>query len=364
MNVLIVNSSKGAGGIETHSVTLAAALLKKRQTVYLACPAGSPLEKDAMAHSVPVIDFSIMNSADVKAIFKLKNIFRATAANVLIVNRGKDYWPATVATRLAGKRIVLVRHQADRLKKVTRWLVSNQVDGVVAVSRFIRDGMVDYGIPLEKIQVIHNAVDFSAFTSLYSERDQVRKELGIGADDVVIGFVGAMTEGKGIFELLKAFYGLATRRSRLKLLYVGKGPDMEELKKEARVLEGRVIFAGHRRDVARMYAAMDVFVLPSTCREAFGMVLIEAMSMGKPVIATRIGGIPEIIEHGENGLIVPPGDSSALARAIWELTEVPSLREKLALNAIDSVALRFSDDVFGDSFVRLLKEVCDCHQAF
>lgn len=359
MKVLIINSSTGSGGIESHSVTLASSLLKRKQTVYLACPAGSPLEKEATAHSVPVMELGIVNSADIKAIIKLKNIFRATAADVLIVNRGKDYWPATVATKLAGKKIVLVRHQADRLKITTRWLLSNHVNGIVAVSRFIRDGMVAYGIPSEKVQVIYNAVDFSEFTYLYSEREQVRKEFGFAADDVVIGFVGAMTEGKGIFELLRAFYLLASRHSRLRLLYVGEGPDMADLMKEAKVLEGRVVFAGHRRDVVRLYAAMDMFVLPSTCREAFGLVLIEAMSMGKPVIATSVGGIPEIIEHGENGLMVPPGDSSALARAIGELTEIPSLREELALNAIDSVALRFSEDVFGESFVGLLEKVCN-----
>ena len=361
MNILIINSSMTPGGIESHSVILASALLKKKQTVYLACPAGSPVEKNAMAHSVPVIDFSLTNSADIRSTFRLRSILRATSADVLVVNLGKDYWPATVTAKLAGKRIVLIRHQADRLKRVTRWLLSNHVNRIVAVSRFIRDEMVGYGIPFEKIEVIHNAVDFRAFTSLYSERDQVRKELRIKADDVVIGFVGAMTEGKGIFELFKAFYALAFTHPRLKLLYVGEGPEMEELKKEARVLQGRVIFAGHRKNVAGMYASMDIFVLPSTCREAFGMVLIEAMSMGKPVIATRIGGIPEIIEHRTNGLIVPPGDYSALARAILELTEAPSLRDKLALNAIESVALKFSDDVFGDSFTRLLKEVCDCN---
>ncbi len=359
MNILIINSSRTPGGIESLSVTLASALLKKKQTVYLACPAGSPVEKNAMAHSVPVIDFSLTNSADIRAIFRLRSILRATSADVLIVNLGKDCWPATITAKLAGKRIVLIGHRADRLKRVTRWLLIDHVNRIVAVSRFIRDWMVGYGIPFEKIQVIHNAVDFREFTSLYSERDQARKEFRIQADDVVIGFVGAMTEGKGIFELLKAFNVLAFGHPRLKLLYVGYGPDMEEIKKEAQVLRGRVIFAGHRKDVARMYSSMDIFVLPSTSREAFGMVLIEAMSMGKPVIATRIAGIPEIIEHRTNGLIVPPGDYSAMARAILELAEAPSLREKLALNAIESVALKFSDDVFGDSFTRLLKEVCD-----
>ena len=361
MNILIINSARGSGGIESHSVTLATALLKRGQTVYLACRSGSPLENSAVAHSVPVIDFSLVNSGDVKGMFKLKKILGSTAADVLIVNLGKDYWPAAITAGLAGKRIVIIRHQANRLKRATRWLLSNYADRIVAVSRFIRDGMVSDGIPPEKITVIHNSVDSGEFRSLPAGRERVRNELGIKTGDIVIGFVGAMAEGKGVFELLKAFQALASGDSRLKLLYVGKGTDMERLQKEASVLGDRVIFAGHRKDVAAMYAAMDIFVLPSTCREAFGTVLIEAMSMGKPVIGTRIGGIPEIIEHGKNGLMVPPGDHFAIAQAILRLAESQSLREELAFNAIRSVTLNFSDEVFGNSFTRLLQEVCNIH---
>ena len=358
MKIVIINSSRAAGGMESHSVTLAAALLKKKQTVCLVCPAGSPVEKNALAHSVPVVNLSVVNSGDIKAIFKLTRVLRVTAGDVLIVNLGKDYWPAAIAAKLAGKKVVFIRHQDTRLKRITRWLLCNHADRVVAVSRFIRDGMVSYGIPAERIQVIHNAVNHRAFTSLHGDRERARKEFGIEADDVVIGFVGAMTKGKGIFELFKAFCLLYQQHPKLRLLYVGKGTAMADLKKEAKVLEGRVIFAGQRRDVPNMYAAMDIFVLPSTCREAFGMVLIEAMSMGKPVITTDVGGIPEIIEHRKNGLLVPPGDALSLARAIKELTEDCSLREELASNAIENVARRFSDDTFGDSFVSLLKEVC------
>lgn len=358
MNILIINSARGSGGIESHSITLATALLKKGQTVYLACRPGSPLRNSAVAHSVPVMDFSLVNSGDLKGALKLKEMIGITAADVLIINLGKDYWPGAITARLAGKRSVIIRHQANRLKRMTRWLLSHHTDRIVAVSRFIRDGMVSDGIPLEKITVIPNSVDSGEFSPSPAERERARNELGIRTDDIVTGFVGAMDEGKGIFDLLKAFHALAAGDSRLKLLYVGKGTDMERLRKEAQVLEDRVIFAGHRKDMAAMYAAMDMFVLPSTCREAFGMVLIEAMSAGKPVIGTRIGGIPEIIEQGKNGLIVPPGDHHAIAQAISKLAGSQSLREELASNAIQSVALNFSSEVFADSFLRLLREVC------
>lgn len=362
MNILIVNSSRGSGGMESHSVTLAAALLKKKQTVYLACQSGSYMEKKALTHSVPVVELRIINSGDIRAIFRLKNLLRRTAADVLIASLGKDYWPATVAAKLAGKRVVLIRHQANPLKKTTRWLLRNHADGVVAVSRFIRDGMVDYGIPPEKIRVIHNGVDSRSFIPFCGERESVRRELGIESADIVVGFVGAITRGKGVLELLRAFYAAAPEHRGLKLLYVGKGPELTELKKEAQALRDRVIFAGQRRDVARMYAAMDIFVLPSTCGEAFGLVIIEAMSMGKPVIASRIGGIPEIIDHRGNGIMVEPGDPSAITQAILELTLNPALRNELSSNALESIALRFSDDIFGDSFARLLQEVCAAHQ--
>jgi glycosyltransferase involved in cell wall biosynthesis len=142
-------------------------------------------------------------------------------------------------------------------------------------------------------------------------------------------------------------------------MFVGDGPERNELEGEAERLsmQDRVIFTGVRKDVERMYAAMDIFVLPSSCQEAFGMVLIEAMAMGKPVVATAVGGIPEVIENEVNGILVPPQEIHALALAILRYMDDRAFADRVALEGRKSVEQRFSDKAMGDHFERVLQMV-------
>jgi glycosyltransferase involved in cell wall biosynthesis len=143
------------------------------------------------------------------------------------------------------------------------------------------------------------------------------------------------------------------------LLFVGDGPERLPLEEEAkrRSLLDNVIFAGVRRDIEHMYAAMDIFTLPSTCEEAFGMVLIEAMAMGKPVIATRVGGIPEIVENEVNGVLVTPHDAAALADAITRCIFDRQFSEKIAAEGRKLVERKFSDKAMGDHFDKVLTQI-------
>ena len=122
-------------------------------------------------------------------------------------------------------------------------------------------------------------------------------------------------------------------------------------------MHDKVILCGVRKDMERMYAAMDIFVLPSTCREAFGMVLIEAMAMGKPVIATAIGGIPEIIADAGNGILVPPGDPDAIAHAIARYIQEDDFSSKVAREGRKMVEQKFSDVAMGNNFENVLRNL-------
>jgi glycosyltransferase involved in cell wall biosynthesis len=173
---------------------------------------------------------------------------------------------------------------------------------------------------------------------------------------MLIGTVVKLHSGKGIFQLLQAFACLVESYPNIKLLYVGDGPDREQLERMVRDqgLSDRVILAGRREDVERMYAAMDIFVLASTCDEAFGMVLIEAMAMRKPVIGTAVGGIPSIIEDGVSGLLIAPDSVAALAAALKRYLQDETFRKTIAHEGERMVTYRFSDQLFGERFHRLL----------
>jgi len=355
MNVLVVNAGRGWGGIESHSVVLASELAGRGHRVIVACSPAGHVRKNAEAAALSVEDLEVVNSGDLAAILRLAVIIRRESIGIVIANSGKEYWPAAVAAKLLGRKILFVRHQTDRIRKTTRWLINNHVDGVVAVSGAVKNALLSSGIDGGKIEVIHNGVSLRRFDPSRIDRTEVRGELGIRAKDFVIGAVGKLHQGKGVYELLRAAAGIPGERP-VTLLFVGDGPEKEGIIREARQLgiAERTVITGIRRDVERMYAAMDIFVLPSTCDEAFGMVIIEAMAMGRPVIGTRVGGIPELISSGENGLLVPPGDATALADAIKKYLDDGEFAAGIALSGRRTVEAAFSEETLGERFEKVL----------
>jgi glycosyltransferase involved in cell wall biosynthesis len=361
VNILVLNGGKGWGGIESHSVTLASALASKGHKVIIGCPDAQNVSTNAVMAGLSVRDISIVNSGDIAGLRKIIATVRGENIGIIVANLGKEYWPAAIAAKLTGRKVLFVRHQADRLKKITVTLIARHVDRVVAVSGAVRDALRGCGVPDEKIAVIHNAVESRRFDPSSVDRATVRGELGFAEHDIVVGMAGKLHAEKGVFDLLRAAEQLAASHPSLRLLYVGDGPERAALEMEAArlSLRNRIVFAGLRNDMERMYAAMDIFVLPSTCPEAFGMVIIEAMAMGKPVIATATGGIPEIVKDRINGILVKPGDTAGIAGAISLLTDDAELFTRIAAEGRSTVARYFSREVFADAFEKVIKEVLE-----
>jgi glycosyltransferase involved in cell wall biosynthesis len=182
--------------------------------------------------------------------------------------------------------------------------------------------------------VIHSGVDLKQFSKGAKQGSRKRKELGITTDSLVIGYVGWLIPIKGVTYLLDAMAEVVQRHSNSLLVLVGKGDENgeEEIKLRERVeslgLEDRVRFLGWRPDVNEIMGCFDIFVLPSL-NEGMGRVLVEAMAAGLPIVASRVGGIPDLIENGENGLLVPPADPSALAKAISDLLSDKKRRNRM-----------------------------------
>ena len=200
-------------------------------------------------------------------------------------------------------------------------------------------------IPKEKVIVIPNGVKTNENLSDQVEITQVRQSLGIDEHRILIVCVGTLAQHKGHETLLEALKLLKDRNpSKLPAtLIVGDGPLYEQLREKTRNLEldAHVIFTGFQNDVRKILAAADFAVLPSLY-ESFGIVILEAMAEGKPVIASRTGGIPEIIIDGETGILFPPEDSNLLAEAIEELTMNDEKRAKMGIACQDRVNSLFT----------------------
>jgi len=185
-----------------------------------------------------------------------------------------------------------------------------------------------------KTTVIHSGVDLEQFSKGAKQRTRKREELGIPSDSLVIGYVGWLIPIKGVTHLVSAMAKVAEKYPKSLLVLVGKGDDKgdEEIKLKEQVekagLEKKVRFLGWRSDVDEIMGCFDIFVLPSL-NEGMGRVLVEAMAAGLPIVASRVGGIPDLVKDGKNGLLVPPEDASALERAITVLLKDKAQRKRM-----------------------------------
>ncbi|MBE0467024.1 MAG: glycosyltransferase family 4 protein, partial [Candidatus Desulforudis sp.] len=215
-------------------------------------------------------------------------------------------------------------------------------DRVIAVADSLRAELVALGVaPPERVVTVHNGVTFRDSMSRGSP-EAFRRELGLSADRPVVGTVARLAPQKGVEYLLRAGAELAGAGRPVHLVIVGDGPLREMLTREAISLGADVLFLGHRPDAAALMAAFDLFALPSVT-EGLPLALLEAMAGGCPVVATRVGGVPEAVVDGTTGWLVPPADPAALAAAVAAALDDPVRRAELAAAGRERVRQVFTD---------------------
>jgi glycosyltransferase involved in cell wall biosynthesis len=222
---------------------------------------------------------------------------------------------------------------------------------LVAVSPEVRDDLVGLGVaPAEKFSVIRLGIDLD---ERITEGDgaELRRLFGVGPDEFVVGWIGRMTAIKRVPDVLLAFRSLLDRGVAARLCLVGDGPDREAIEERAHELgvARQTLFVGYQRDVAPYYSFFDALVLPSA-NEGTPVVAIESLAAGRPVVATRVGGVPDVVEDGADGMLVGVGDPQALATALEQLARDPELRHRLGdqgrVRTIDRYRVeRLVDDV-------------------
>ncbi|UCD79993.1 MAG: glycosyltransferase family 4 protein [Desulfobacterales bacterium] len=178
--------------------------------------------------------------------------------------------------------------------------------------------------PTGKLQKIHSGVDIAKFKTVQVDTVEKKRTLGLGQNGAVVGFIGWLLPIKGPMHLLKAMEVVWQDVPDVQLVFIGKGDLDIDLRTAALngSGNGRVKFLGWRDDVDEIIPVFDILALPSL-NEGMGRVLVEAMAAGKPLVASNVGGIPDLVQHNENGLLVPPADEKALAAAIMQLINEP-----------------------------------------
>lgn len=215
---------------------------------------------------------------------------------------------------------------------------------IIAVSRAVREELVAAHLPAERIQVVHNGVDVARFAKGAADRAAIwRERQGGGQGGTIISTVGRLTPQKGIHTFLQAARLIIQKQPNVRFWVVGSGPLRGDLEAEASSLgiDAAVQFLGHQRDIPGIMAASDILAVPSV-REGLPMVVLEALALARPVVASAVGGISEIIEDGVSGWLIPPEQPAALAERILHLVNHPEQGQSAGARGRVRVLSRFA----------------------
>jgi glycosyltransferase involved in cell wall biosynthesis len=231
---------------------------------------------------------------------------------------------------------------------------------LVAVSPEVRDDLVRLGVaPPEKFSVIRLGIDLDRrITSSTDDGTELRRLFGVPPDAFVVGWIGRMTAIKRVPDILRAFRRLLDRGVEARLCLVGDGPDRESVEEHARDLDiaKKTLFVGYQHDVAPYYAFFDAFVLTSA-NEGTPVVVIEALAGCCPAVATRVGGLPDVVDDGVDGFLVPVGDPELTAAALETLARDPDLRARMGSAGRERVVPQYRVDRLVDDVDRLYREL-------
>jgi glycosyltransferase involved in cell wall biosynthesis len=251
-----------------------------------------------------------------------------------------DSWLAALAAKSLGLPVVRSRHVTIPIRGV---LVYRLADRIVASGEHAADLIRAAGIPADRVIGIPPGVDLQRFHPGVSGT-RVRDELGLSGP--VVGLVANIRGSKGHNVLLEAAPDVLAEHPDARFLIVGAGVGFDEVQRRVREggLERQVLMLGFRRDIPEVLAALDVLALPSLRSEATSQVILQALAIGTPVVATTVGGSPEIVRDGETGRLVPPGDARALAAAIRDLLRDRDRARAIARAGQETVRQRWSID--------------------
>lgn len=259
-----------------------------------------------------------------RAVLALARRLRQERIAILHAHDFKSDFLGVLAGRLAGVPVVTTVHGyialtgKSRLYRRVDLMLLRAMNRVIVVSEAMRRDLGSRGIASSRLRVVRNCIALENYPFGRPSRS-VRSTERFADDALVVGHVGRLSPEKGQARLLRVFPGVLEAVPSARLVFVGDGPDMKPLRDLARSLgvEGASSFLGYRDDVPEVFANLDLLVLSSDT-EGLPNVVLEAMATGVPVVATAVGGTPEVVEHGVTGLLVPRDDEAALAAAIIE----------------------------------------------
>jgi len=357
MKILHLDTGKEWRGGQRQALFLHEGLLESGVESLLVCNEAGELCKKDVDGVVPV---SFKGEADLGFLSELKDIIKQFKPDVVHTHDAHALTPALFA-RVTGRGFKLINTRRVDFS-INKGFISKKkynngkVDRIVAISDAIKNMLIDDGVKGEKIPVINSGVRFPKSIN-YQKVLELRDKYILSPDDYIVGVVANMADHKDHFTLLKAYEKFYRVVDEARLILVGDGPMLQEVKEFADTLDcsSSIVFTGHTEDVYEHIALFDMFCMSSKT-EGLCTSIIDAFFMGRPVIATKAGGIPELVRHNFNGLLSDVGDSEKFADNMLEMYDDLPMEAKFSANAFHT-ALKFSDGGMVTKYIRLYNEL-------
>jgi glycosyltransferase involved in cell wall biosynthesis len=336
-------------------LSLIRGLDKNKYNIFLACPPKGVRIPEFVSAGANVKEVRLRHFYDLFSVIKLIKIIITENIHIIHSHLSQSDFLACIAAKLTNRPIVSTIHgviirEFESLSKKKFYhflhrLTALFLDELIAVSEGAKEDLLAHeAINESRISVIYSGIDPEKFSK--PDISTVKPEFGIDERAKVVGIVATLTPEKNHSVFLKAAAQILTQKPDVKFLIVGDGPLKKQLQNLATQLgiNSNVIFTGERRDIPNILSSLDIIVLPSST-EGLPIVLLEGMSAGVPIVASRVGGVPEVVEDEETGILIPPRKSKELAKAIIRLLDNSQLAEMFKNRGRKKIEKKFALNV-------------------
>ena len=362
MKVLQVTTHMNVGGISKYVLSISKAM-KALGVETAVVSSGGELEGSMAGEGIKHYRAGLntkfeFNPKIIAAALTIAGIARREKADIIHAHSRVSQLAAAIASRITGIAYVTTCHGYFLVR--SRKLIDTWGRRVIAISDAVSEHLSrDLGVGSDRIRVVYSGVDIEKYSRRHSkeERDGLKRSIGL-KDGPIVGTIGRLSPVKGQEFFIRAFAKVVARKKDAQALIVGDGQDENMLKALSRELgiEGSVNFAGTSQDTRAPLSIIDIFVLPSV-KEGLGLALLEALAAGKPCVASKIGGIPDIIQDGTNGILTHVGASDQIAAAVLKLLDNPALGMAMGEKGRELVKKRFCLDAMAGNTLRVYEEV-------
>lgn len=367
-SIAIVCFSRSLGGLELTSFRLAKSFSQRNISVSLIGLPETPLAERAAREQIPFIAVPVKNKyGSFSALRSLVKEIRNHKIDLLLLMQSKDIFLAAFA-KIFSRPLALVYYQQMDTRFMKRdffhtWAYSKLSHWFTLTTMMKQNVLDSTRVNAEKISVLPLGIDLERFNPALFKKNESRKYFGIPQNKIIIGLLGRLDKGKGQQILLEAVPSIIKKFPETFFIIAGEETAGESgFKKylleraQSLKIEQHLQFLPFTEEVPRFLSALDIFVMPSFA-ETFGLVLIEAMAMGLPVVSTKAGGVPDIVEEGRTGLLVPPGDAGQLSSAILKIVSDKKFAGQLGTEARTKALRRYNFNDCVDALLALMQKL-------